>query len=193
MNNTISSPANGRDRSPSGAASGDPGEATRPVRKMLPHDISTWVEPGAVFFITVCAQSRGSEGLVRSDTPGLLWKSLLHRTQMLQWWPHLFLVMPDHVHALIRFAPLPGMRKTMNDWKRYTASSLGIEWQRDFFDHRLRHDESFVQKAHYIRMNPVRAKWVEKPEDWPHVLTSNGGLGETALPHPESHTNPVTR
>jgi REP element-mobilizing transposase RayT len=101
--------------------------------------------------------------------------------------------MPDHVHALLSFSPIPGMRKTMNDWKRYTASALGIEWQRDFFDHRLRHDESFVQKAHYIRMNPVRAKRVETSEDWPYVWTANGDFGETALPPLASHQETFIR
>lgn len=177
--NDIPSQSDGRDRSPSGPIPGDSGETVLPARKRLPHDIPSWVEPGAVFFITVCAKSRGTESLVRGNMPKQLWESILHRTEMRQWWPHLFLVMPDHVHALLCFAPIPGMRKTMNDWKRYTASALGIEWQRDFFDHRLRHDESFVQKAHYIRMNPVRAKRVEKPEDRSYVWTVNGGFGPT--------------
>jgi hypothetical protein len=42
-------------------------------------------------------------------------------------------------------------------WKRYTATRAGIRWQRDFFDHRLRADESFEAKSAYIRQNPVRA------------------------------------
>lgn len=69
----------------------------------------------------------------------------------------------------------------MSDWKHFTARTLGIEWQRDFFDHRLRH-RSFVEKAHYIRMNPVRAGLVEKLEEWPYVWTMHGALGESALP-----------
>ncbi|MBI2442176.1 MAG: hypothetical protein HYV35_12495 [Lentisphaerae bacterium] len=62
----------------------------------------------------------------------------------------------------------------MSEWKRYSAHTLGIEWQRGFFDHRLRKEESFVEKAHYIRMNPVRAGLVAKLEDWPHVWTMDG-------------------
>ena len=77
--------------------------------------------------------------------------------------------MPDHLHGIISFNPLIGMRKTVSDWKRYCARHLGVRWQRDFFDHRLRRAEGYIEKAHYIRMNPVRAGLVERPEDWPFV------------------------
>ena len=61
------------------------------------------------------------------------------------------------------------MQKSISDWKRYTCTHGGIDWQRDFFDHRLRKDEGYTEKAHYIRMNPVRAGLVARPEDWPYV------------------------
>jgi hypothetical protein len=35
-------------------------------------------------------------------------------------------------------------------WKRWTARQMGIEWQRDFFEHRLRSDESLREKTDYI-------------------------------------------
>jgi len=70
------------------------------------------------------------------------------------------------------FSPMFGMQKTLADWKRYTCTKGGIEWQRDFFDNRLRQDESYIEKAHYIRMNPVRAGLVESPGDWPYVWES---------------------
>lgn len=172
----------GRDRSPSGPADGAFGERALPVRKGLPHDVPSWVADGAIFFITVCAKPRGNNSLCRHDVPARLWESVLYRTNIGQWWPHLFLVMPDHVHAMLSFASERGMRKTTSDWKRFTAREFGVEWQRDFFDHRLRKDESFVEKANYVRMNPVRAGLVGRPKDWPHVWTKNGALGESALP-----------
>jgi putative transposase len=60
----------------------------------------------------------------------------------------------------------------MKNWKRYTARILKITWQDGFFDHRLRHDESFVEKAAYIRMNPVRSGLIRAPEEWPYVWAS---------------------
>ena len=40
-------------------------------------------------------------------------------------------------------------------------------WQKDFFDHVLRSEESYQEKWHYVRENPVRAGLVKSWEDWP--------------------------
>ena len=86
---------------------------------------------------------------------------------------HLALLMPDHVHFITSF---PEREKRMNivvsKWKEWTAKSLGIEWQRDFFEHRLRHDESFDEKAEYIRRNPLRAGLVKHSENWPYLFVA---------------------
>jgi hypothetical protein len=55
-------------------------------------------------------------------------------------------------------------------WKRFTSKHAKINWQRDFFDHRLRGDEGWREKSDYILQNPVRAGLIEKYEDWPYVL-----------------------
>jgi REP element-mobilizing transposase RayT len=50
---------------------------------------------------------------------------------------------------------------------------LGIRWQRDFFEHRLRSEESFREKADYVLANPVRAGLVECEEDWLYTFIAN--------------------
>lgn len=85
------------------------------------------------------------------------------------WWVHLLVLMPDHLHALISFPQNREMRKVVSNWKEIAAKKTGVRWQRDFFDHRLRSDESYAEKAHYIRMNPVRKNLVATPSDWPFV------------------------
>jgi len=77
--------------------------------------------------------------------------------------------MPDHIHALLTFPKDCSMKTTISSWKGYQTKKLKIAWQRDFFDHRIRNDENLKEKASYIRMNPVRAGLVERPEDWPYV------------------------
>ena len=147
------------------------GETALPIRKKLSHWIPPRVEPCSVYFITICCSSRGRNLLCYDKKISrCLWETALHRQKNLHhWWLHLFLLMPDHLHALVSFSPEHGMRKTLSGWKRFTASNFNILWQRDFFDHRLRNDESFEEKASYIRSNPVRAGLVQKPEDWPYV------------------------
>jgi REP element-mobilizing transposase RayT len=42
-------------------------------------------------------------------------------------------------------------------------------WQRRFFDHVLRSDESYAEKWNYVRDNPVRAGLVADADDWPYA------------------------
>ena len=79
--------------------------------------------------------------------------------------------MPDHVHGLVCLPNAESLAKTVSDWKRFTTRSAKIDWQENFFDHRLRGSESLDEKAAYIRANPARAGLVEKAEDWPWVWT----------------------
>ena len=39
-------------------------------------------------------------------------------------------------------------------------------WQREFFDHVLRSEESYAEKWRYVRDNPVRAGLVSRAEEW---------------------------
>ena len=50
------------------------------------------------------------------------------------------------------------------------ARTTGIKWQRNYFDHRVRKDESLVEKADYILNNPVRARLVTCAEEWPFSI-----------------------
>jgi len=45
----------------------------------------------------------------------------------------------------------------------------GKAWQAGFFDHALRGRESYSEKWEYVRLNPVRAGLVSKPEEWPYA------------------------
>ena len=42
-------------------------------------------------------------------------------------------------------------------------------WQKEFFDHLLRSDESYEFKWLYVRENPVRAGLVSTADDWPYA------------------------
>ena len=84
------------------------------------------------------------------------------------WGCRLLLAMPDHLHALMLSEGEKRMKDTIRDWKRWTARSIGIEWQDGFFDHRLRNQDSAQQKHDYILQNPVRTGLCPKPQDWPY-------------------------
>jgi REP element-mobilizing transposase RayT len=138
----------------------------RPRRRRLPHEVLTWVEDGACYFLTICANDRSSGALLLCAE--VLLSAAEHYHEQGRWFLHLFVLMPDHVHLLAGFPQETGLRQTVHAWKRFSARRGGFAWQRDFFEHRLRHDESFDEKAHYVRMNPVRAGLCGSWEAWPH-------------------------
>jgi len=43
----------------------------------------------------------------------------------------------------------------------------GSLWQREFFDHLIRSNESYDQKWQYVVENPIRAGLATKASDWP--------------------------
>jgi len=53
------------------------------------------------------------------------------------------------------------------------AGKHGVDWQRDFFDHRLRDHHELEEKTSYVLMNPVRKGLCERAEDWVWVYRPN--------------------
>ena len=62
------------------------------------------------------------------------------------------------------------MSSLMQSFKGYLAKTHKIKWQKNYFDHRLRNDAALQEKAQYIRLNPVRAGFVNQPEEWPYLI-----------------------
>jgi putative transposase len=96
-----------------------------------------------------------------------------------------FVVMPDHVHAIVWF-PVPGQLSVfLQQWKRLSshhirqflhenlvgyADTIGVEeafWQAKYFSFNLYSEEKVREKLQYMHANPVRAGLVEHPCDWP--------------------------
>jgi putative transposase len=156
-----------------------------PRRKKLPHETPSWVPDGSRYFITITCVRRGENHLCKTATAeGLIEGAKLYHQKGV-WRMSLFLLMPDHVHAVLVFNPARGIKQTVRSWKSFQAKRWGIAWQSDFFEHRLRNDAEFVEKMHYVRMNPVRKKLAERAEDWPYVWVPEElgrRLGETPRP-----------
>jgi REP element-mobilizing transposase RayT len=49
----------------------------------------------------------------------------------------------------------------------------GVDWQRDFFDQRLRDHQELEEKTGYILVNPVRKGLCEQAEDWVWIYRPN--------------------
>ena len=93
---------------------------------------------------------------------------LYHRRHL--WHVTVFMLMPDHIHALLSFGRDQAMSRVIGNWKHFHAHRHGVVWQEGYFDHRLRDDERGEQltaKINYIRQNPVAAGFCAAVEDWP--------------------------
>ncbi len=133
--------------------------------------------PNPVFFITVCVRQRRTV-LADARATRLLRAEWENASARHGWLVGRYVVMPDHVHFFCAERP-NGTRRDLSgflrQWKEWTAKalcrSLGLAspvWQRGFFDHILRSEESYAEKWAYVRDNPVRAELVKCWKDWPH-------------------------
>jgi len=84
-----------------------------------------------------------------------------------------YCLMPDHCHilaaGLAETCVLSEAVRAFKGVSTATARCLGIRnlWQRDYYDHILRSQESIDAAASYIFENPVRAGLVKDQHDWP--------------------------
>jgi REP element-mobilizing transposase RayT len=143
--------------------------------------------PGApVYFITACAEGR-ARVLADRAIAEVLVEAWRYSYEAHGWMIGRYLVMPDHVHFLA--SPGPDTARELSVfvgcWKRTTTIRIRklqaaghrrmprpterpFAWQKEFFDHLLRSEESHAQKWEYIRQNPVRAGLVTDPDEWPY-------------------------
>ena len=121
-----------------------------------------------VVFVTVCTKDRISWLACEEAHQHLIhvWKEA--RT----WLVGHYVLMPDHLHL---FAAPVDLQFTIERWMAYWKSQfskghrhLGWIWQAHGFHRRLRKDEDYTQKWHYVRENPMREGLVTDPAQWPY-------------------------
>jgi REP element-mobilizing transposase RayT len=78
-------------------------------------------------------------------------------------------VMPNHVHVLCVLGDRLDVGRCVSRWKTVGRRESGYagEWQRDFWERRVRDDESSEDYALYILLNPYRAGLAKRGEAWP--------------------------
>ncbi len=84
-----------------------------------------------------------------------------------------WVVMPNHVHALL--TPCTGweLEQILHSWKSFTSNQCnklldrrGEFWQTETFDRYVRDEKHYYNAIAYIENNPVKARLCDKPEDW---------------------------
>jgi putative transposase len=81
---------------------------------------------------------------------------------------HEFVVMPEHVHLMLKPGVDITLERAMQLIKGGYSHAVGAElerkgevWQRGFTDHRIRDLEDFEGHRNYIHLNPVERRLVE--------------------------------
>ena len=120
--------------------------------KWCPPTLRAWICPSAKSYLTPFRSGWPREvsslspstacRLARTNSTAqklaMLLAAMKFNHERFVWHCRLCLLMPDHLHAIIAFPREPGMQTTVKNWKKFVAGKHGEEWQRDFFDHRLR-------------------------------------------------------
>ncbi len=90
------------------------------------------------------------------------------RYKLLAW-----VIMPNHIHVLLRPINDWSLSSILHSFKSFTASEAnkvlgrkGRFWMREYFDRYIRDAEHFEKAFRYIENNPVKAGLCEKPSDW---------------------------
>jgi putative transposase len=147
-----------------------------------------WVyTPSPLYFLTAC--TLGRRKCLDNDPVHQCFIAFASRATQQGVWVGRYVLMPDHLHIFAAFAP---QALTLSDWmkalKRTLAKTLRQaqvpppHWQKGFFDHVLRSEESYHLKWAYVRENPVRAGLVSRADRWPyqgeiHSLDARGARG----------------
>ena len=138
--------------------------------RKLNHEVPSWVPDGSRFHIRIRVAPQFRNSLTDTALATALLQSAGFYHEHQRWHATIFLLMPDHLHAILSFPSQESMSRVIGQWKRYQTKELGIAWQDNFFDHRLRNDAEANLKYDYIRRNPVAKGLCQHPEDWPWFI-----------------------
>jgi REP element-mobilizing transposase RayT len=97
-----------------------------------------------------------------------------------------FVIMPNHVHVLLRLLPNHKLESVIKGQKGFAAreinlvlSKSGPLWQEDYWDRLVRNESHFFKSASYIRDNPTKAHLTKEEfifyEAFPNAPTTEGG------------------
>jgi REP element-mobilizing transposase RayT len=158
-----------------------------------PPRIPVWLpwERTVIYFVTICVADRRPV----LANPEVFRAFNVAISKLRHWHVLAGIMMPDHVHVIV--APKADREAAVGNFsaalKRWMREQLGAswQWQAGCFDRLLRTNESLHDKWLYIRENPVRARLVQKWEDWPYRYEFNEEIGKrSACPTTLRRSNP---
>ncbi|HKM46675.1 MAG TPA: transposase [Terriglobales bacterium] len=128
---------------------------------------------------TVTSSAWERRALFQSDRWAKLLIDTLYHYRPSAYLLHEFVIMPDHFHALI--TPQTSLEKAVQfikggfsyRAKKELGSNLEV-WQKGFQDHRIRDASDWAVHVSYIRNNPVKECFCERPDEFPYSSAHTG-------------------
>jgi putative transposase len=128
------------------------------------------------YFVTACVYNRRNL-LADPVIHEILRKHWTKSLDLYGWVIGSYVVMPDHVHFFCADAEAKkSLSRMVGAWKEWSSKEicflLGMQaplWQKEFFDHLIRSNESYSEKWEYIIQNPVRGGLVIDENDWEYA------------------------
>lgn len=125
-----------------------------------------------VYFVTFCTESR--KAILDNETVHNAFLSFCREALSRNIFVGRYILMPDHIHLFVK---LPPPSENLSAWIKSFKNSLSKclragnvaapHWQKGFFDHVLRSDESYSAKWLYVVENSVRASLAKSWTEWP--------------------------
>lgn len=141
----------------------------QPTRRTSDLLIGRQSVPNAGYFLTLC-EVRRRPGLLATGV-ALELKNALDRLHTSGDFSLVAAtVMPDHILLLGILGRRLSLSRTVGKFKTDTRGSLrphGLEWQENYYDHRLRHEDDYEPFARYVFLNPYRAGLIPLTARWP--------------------------
>lgn len=124
-----------------------------------------------VYFVTACTHDR--RHLLTNTAVHEAFLTFAQKAPERGAWVGQYVLMPDHFHL---FVTLDDRLMALSPWIKSLKNTLSKamrengqpspHWQKGFFDHVLRSEESASEKWAYVRENSIRAGLVSRAEDW---------------------------
>jgi len=128
-----------------------------------------WSDSGAEYFLTCVTAQRGTGLHAPQPTAEILEVATEMEAESL-WVLRTAVIMPDHAHLLIELGSCGNLAAVARVFKGRGSAAIrrhGLQWQRGYYDHRMRPHEDRRPVFHYIFMNPYRADLLPAHETWP--------------------------
>ena len=114
--------------------------------------------PNTSYFLTICTNAR-KEGLTRDAVATVISAEISAIAAAGHWTQRAGVLMPDHLHLLVRLTGGLPIARCVARLKAKTRPALqteGLAWQPNFYEHRLRPDDTVETVVRYIFLNPYR-------------------------------------